>query len=656
MNIGVDYYPEHWDESRWPVDAKLMREAGITFVRLAEFSWCKLEPTEGNYDFSWLDRALAVLHKEGIKSVLGTPTATPPAWLHERYPEIYPADAKKYRLGFGTRLQRCLNNEDMRRYSRLITETMAKHYAKNPAVAGWQTDNEFEGNLCYCETCAAKFREWLREKYGSLEALNEAWGTIFWSQEYSGWSQIPLPWEVKCGKSHNPSLQLDYRRFASESTVSFQHEQVEILRANAPEQFITHNMMGLHDSVDYFELGKDLDFVSWDNYPAGFWIQGEPTRSDLAHDVIRGIKGRNFWVMEEQSGITGWETMSRRPVPGQIRLWSWQAIAQGADLVQYFRWRSCLFGTEQYWHGILNHDGVPRRRYREIKGFSEELASLSAELDGSSPENSVAILNSYEQNWAFQIQPQAKGLLWWDQVRRYHDALGRAGVGTDVVPMGADLSKYRLVILPGWYLLRERDAEKLGAYVKAGGVLVVSARTGVKNELNTCRTEPLPGPIADLAGVEVDDYDPLGDATCPVTLADGTSLSASVWADALVPKGAETVASYAGGCFPGEAAVTRNETGKGSCWYFGTAGDAAFYDSLLSRVLEDSSIEPYRGLPPNVAAKYRVRNGATWLFLLNLGSAEASVPVHKGAKHLLGPEAEGDTVRLPAYGVAIYRI
>ncbi len=653
MRVGVDYYPEHWPEERWPVDARLMREAGLSVVRLAEFAWCRMEPIEGQYDFDWLERAINILHNEGIQVVLGTPTATPPAWLHERYPELYPADQRGYRLGFGTRLQRCLGNEIMRAYSRKITEAMVSRFASNEAVIGWQTDNEFEANLCYCPDCARRFRDWLRQRYGTLEALNAAWGTVFWSQEYSAWSQIPLPWHARCGTSHNPSLWLDYRRFASETTVAFQRDQVEIIRRLAPHQFITHNFMGLHDSVDYYALAADLDFVSWDNYPGGAWHSDRDP--GMAHDVMRGIKQKNFWVMEEQSGIPGWERMGPRPEPGQIRMWAWQAIAHGADAVVFFRWRSCRYGTEQFWHGILNHDGIPRRRYREIQAFAEEVARIGPLLDGTQPRNDVAILNSYEQNWALQIQPQADGLGWWDQTRRFHSALTRRGIGVDMVPITANLQQYKAVFVPSWFLLSERHAEKLIAYVRDGGMLVLNPRTGVKDELNRCRIEPLPSLLSEVAGVEVDDYSPIYGDDHQVLWLDGRDFVARGWAEYLVSKGAEVIATWERSLFPGEPAATRHAFGRGVCFYLGTLGGAEAYDTLVERVVDETDIIPYDGIPHGVDVRVRAKEESRFLFVVNQTGDEQYVPLPPVQETLLGPVA-GGTVAMSPYEVGVYRL
>lgn len=654
MRVGVDYYPEQCAESCWPTDIDLMTKAGISIVRMAEFSWCRMEPTEGRFDFSWLDRVLELLHKAGIEVVLGTPTATPPAWLHARYPEIYPMDQRKYRLGFGTREQRCLNNPDMRAHGRRIAEEMARHFAGHPSVIGWQIDNELAGNLCYCPLCQEQFQAWLRDRYGSLDALNAAWGTVFWSQEYTDWSQIPLPWQVKNGDFHNPSLQLEFRRFQSLATIRFQREQVEAIRKHAPGHFITHNMMGAHNSLDYFELGADLDFVSWDNYPNTPWWPSTSGAS-LAADVMRGIKQKNVWVMEQQNGIAGWNMMGRRPSGEWLRCAAWQTIAHGADAVVFFRWRTACHGTEQYWHGVINHDGVARRRYREVTEFASEVHALSTSLDGTVVRSDVAIVNSYEQHFAFDIQPQAEGLRIWDQISRYYDAVHSTGTNVDIVPITADLSRYKLVIAPSWYILTDEDAARFTKYVRQGGTLILSARTGVKDSVNACRTEPLPTLLREVAGVEVDDYDPLGKEQTTVNTAGGKQYAVSVWADALLLRGAAAVASYAGAIYGGEPAITRHPFGAGTAYYFGTFGEPALYNDLIGKILDEVGLRERMILPEGVDANWREDDNAKYLFLLNFNDSERSVTAPGGLTPLIGDPPVNGLVTLPAHGVAVYQ-
>jgi beta-galactosidase len=631
-----------------------MTKAGISIVRMAEFAWSRLEPEHGRYEFAWLDRILDTFQAGGIHVVLGTPTAAPPAWLHAMHPDIYPVDKRRYRLGFGTREQRCMNNDRMRVHSRRIVEALAQRFADHPAIIGWQTDNELSGNLCYCPVCEQKFRVWLREKYGSLEALNRAWGTAFWSQEYSDWQQIPLPWQAKCGDQHNPSLQLEFRRFQSNAAVEFQHEQVAILRELAPHHFITHNMMGTHSSLDYYALGRDLDFVSWDNYPITPWCQS-PFGTALAADVMRGIKQRGVWVMEQQNGIAGWDKVQRRPSGAWLRCAAWQTIAHGADAVVFFRWDSARHGTEQYWHGIVNHDRVPRRRYREVVEFSQEMRELAVALEGTEVHSEVAILNSYEQHFAFDIQPQVEGLAIWDQVGRYYRALRGSGLNVDIVPITCDLSRYKFIVAPSWYIMTEEDAARLVEYVLNGGTLVLSPRTGVKNGVNACHAEPLPSLLREAAGVEVDDYDPLGKDETIVRTGSGATHTVTVWADALVLHGADAVAHYAGTVYAGEPAITRNRFGEGTVYYFGTYGEPALYHELLNQILDEVGIRDRFQTPEGVDTAWREGEHARYLFLINFNDSEQIVAVPVGMTRLLGGAAPVGAVTLPAFGVAIFQ-
>ena len=404
MYFGADYYPEHWPKERWAEDAKLMKEASINVVRVAEFAWAKLEPMEDNYDFSWLDEAIETLVNEGIEAVMGTPTATPPKWLMDKYPEIYMKDKFGQIRGFGSRRHHCYNSPVYHEYSSRIVAKMAEHYRQNPNVVAWQIDNEFgcqDTGQCYCEDCLAAFKEWLKNKYGTIEAVNVAWGTVFWSQNYQGWDEMILPGYTVCDESdnnfhgHNPGMLLDFYRFSSDSVVNYQKLQIDEIRKVA-DQPITHNMMGHFPEIDYFDLGEDLDFVCWDNYPKNQWGISDYRNIAMAHDLMRGVKDKNFWVMEQQSGPCGWSVLGDTPEPGQLRLWTYQAIAHGAEAIVYFRWRTCTFGAEEYWYGILDHDGIPRRRYQEIKQTGKELQALSDWIIDSKVVSHVALIKSYD--------------------------------------------------------------------------------------------------------------------------------------------------------------------------------------------------------------------------------------------------------------------
>jgi beta-galactosidase len=650
MRLGADYYPEHWPESRWEEDAVLMQKAGLSVVRLAEFAWSRLEPKEDDFRLEWLEKAMDILGGHGISVVLGTPTAAPPAWLAAKHPEILTVDDRGYRRGIGTRVHRCYSSPELRKRSRAITEAMSAGLGKHEHLIGWQTDNEFSRNDCTCYACTQSWQEWLRQKYATLDALNAAWGTVFWSQEYGEWSEIPALIQPQCGTgSHNPSLILDWRRFQSQSAVAFQREQVEIIRTNSPDRFVTHNFMGFHSSLDYYELAKDLDIVSWDNYPST-GSTGE------AHDLMRGLKEKAFWVMEERSGHMGWMTMSSSPRPGEIRLWAWEAIGHGADAVVFFRWRSCLYGTEQYWQGILNHDGVPRRRYREIARTAEEVRTLEKVLDDSTVANDIAVFNDYENIWALEIQPQTDGFSYHGIQQTYMKVLGRLGAGFDVVGPASDFTKYKLVIFPPLYVVSDALAEKIEAYVKGGGVAILSPRSGVKDETNACRTSVLPGPLAAIAGVEVSDYDAIGKDTVDIELRDGTRLCASVWCDVLTTSTAEAIAIYRSRYYRGEVAITVNKAGDGRAYYVGTLPEVSLYTTLLTPLLDELGVERVAGLPEGVGVARRLKEGKPVLFVFNFSEEPKEVALSGSRRDLLSREKEEGVLQLEPFGVRIFAI
>ncbi len=376
MYVGVDYYPEHWPEDRWEIDFKLMHEAGFNVVRVAEFAWANMEPEEGRFDFEWLDRVLDLAQQHDIKVILGTPSAVMPAWLARKYPEALAMKADGTRIVWGGRRHNCFSDQAYRRLSERIAHKMSERYGDHPAVVGWQIDNELGGTECCCEKCRQGFQQWLRDKYGDLTNFNQAWGNRFWGLEIGQWDEVPLPddregnWAIS-----NPSASLDWKRFASYLNIDFLRAQAEILRANIPDShFITHNFMGHYDKLDYYDMAKHVDFVSWDNYPQ--LSPRVPYDSALSADIMRGVKKQNFLIMEQTAGPVGWGVYSRNPRPGEIRRICYQQLAHGADGQIWFRWRTCTVGREQYWHGLLGHDGKPGRRYREAAQVAQEYQKL----------------------------------------------------------------------------------------------------------------------------------------------------------------------------------------------------------------------------------------------------------------------------------------
>nr|WP_232483991.1 beta-galactosidase [Burkholderia gladioli] len=546
MKVGVDYYPEHWDREMWEEDAARMQAAGITIVRLAEFAWSRLEPSEGQFDFAWLDDAIATLGRKGIQIVIGTPTATPPNWLVARFPDVLPLDNKRQPVYPGVRLHRCYNSPSLRRYTEIVVERMTVHYAKNPHVIGWQTDNEMIGNDSHSDGAINGFRLWLQNKYGDLKTLNHEWGTVVWSGEYTEWSQVTTP--LGGSPYLNPSYLLDYRRFCSDSVADFNRFQARIIRTNCPGHFITHNLWGYPVVNDYYDLFESMDFASVDYYPSTDLVNDGKSRiyhGALTHDLTRGIKQQNFWVMEQLSGTPGcWHPMSRMPFPGMVRAYAWQSVSRGADAVVQFRWRTARIGAEQFWHGLHDHHGKPGRRFDEFLQFSEEVRRLSPILDGTAVVNDVAMLFSHEQLNALTIQPQSDGFEYLANFKQIHRAFVRLGIGTDVINWTSDFSKYRLVVAPFLFLENPQVVDRLTRYVRAGGTVILTTRSGVKNMKNVCLASELPGALSNVTGVVVEEYDPVGHDVQSLMLNDAVEVTCSQWCDVLVPTSAQTVAAY----------------------------------------------------------------------------------------------------------------
>lgn len=630
--FGVDYYPEHWPESRWETDAQLMREMGIDVVRLGEFSWHKFEPHEGEYHFEWLDRAIDVLAVHGIRIILGTPTAAPPAWMIQAHPEYLPMDAGGVRRAFGGRHHDCQSNEGYRRSVRRLVTAMAEHYAGHPSVIAWQIDNELGNsheNLCFCPSCEKAFHVWLARRYGTVDRLNEAWGTVFWSQSYNAFDEIPAPRLTP--NVHNPSHVLAWRRFCSDLVLSFFDEQAEIIRRLCPGVPVTHNFMGFASKTDYFKLAERVDVVSDDRYPTGFYLPDDYgwARTPAAFDLTRGFKQQNFWMMELQSGPSGTQMIGETPRPGELALWAATAIAHGADSVVWFRWRSCLFGPEQFWHGVLPHSGRPNRRYDELQRFIAQMRPVLDDISGVYTPGEAAIVFDFNQWWALLEQPLHPQLDYIRTLCRWHEAFFRQNLAVDFCGPDADWSGYKLVVAPLMQLCGGKMERKLREYVAGGGALVLGYRSAIKDEENVCRAdgEP-PCGLNDLAGGFVEDFS-CHYRNAPVSLRwqDGRASEGTIWQDSLALTTAQTLAQAAG---PDEAfapAVTRNDACGGPVWYVGTELCPGDLSALVASMAERCGLQAAGVSPQGLEMRVRRGKKRDYLFALNAsGEAQAFSP------------------------------
>lgn len=652
MRIGVDYYPEQWERSMWEQDAELMYKTGVRLVRLAEFSWSRLEPEEGRYDFAWLDEAIEVFSGRGIDVVLCTPTNCAPLWLYEKYPETVQVGRNGQRIATGIRGHRCYNSPVFREKAKAVITEMAKHYAQNQAVTAWQIDNELEANFCCCEYCGDAFRKWMKDRYGTLTAVNRAHGNAVWSGEYSKWSQITPPFGDYQLAWYNPGYMLDFHRYASDSTVDYLRFQAGILRQYVPQLPITTNAWLCENMPDFYDLFRELDFVSYDNYPVSRYSGSEEEYYSHAFhlDLMRGFKKENFWVMEQLSGMTGsWAPMADTPRPGMLEGYSLQAFAHGADTVVHFRWRTAISGAEMHWHGILDHSNVPGRRYQEFARLCERSRALQ-EIAGARIVSRVALLYGAQQEQAFKIQPQHQGFHYLNQLKAYHEAFAAMGINVDIVSWQSDISSYEVVVAPTLYLVDDEVTRALYSFTEQGGTLVLTNRSGVKNQDNACIMQPLPTVFQELVGVHVKEYDAPGWREQKLRTVDGREYVISGWCDLLEADTAEILAFYADEFYTGTPAVTCNRYGKGRAYYVGTIGKKDFYHALAERILEEKEMFYIKNLPRGVEVTYREKGDKTYAFFFNntpkakevalpyaLSDAETEEEYQKGDKVMLEP-------------------
>ena len=674
LALGVCYYPEHWDESIWASDLDRMLAAGLEAVRVFEFAWSVVEKEERQFDFSLFDRFLTLALEKGMKVILCTPTATPPAWLTSAHPEVLNAAMDGTLMHHGHRRHYNYNSEVYREYTRKIVTKLAEHYGSHPAVIGWQIDNEIncECNEFYSDADRAAFRQYLKDHFGTLDALNEAIGARFWNQTYTDWAQVDLE-RPTLHKHANPHMALLEKRFFSRSAVSYVKLQADILRQYAGDRFITTN--GIFGHLDSAEMTQTaLDFITYDSYP------------NFAYGVEQGINGAagsmgdrfwsflltnarsfspNFGVMEQQSGANGWDfrMLAPMPKPGQMSLWAMQSFAHGADYVSFFRWRTCGFGTEIYWHGINDYSNVENRRVREVSALHESLKPLKAAA-GSRYEARVALLCDYLNEWDGE-RDQWHGPLDQESRRGIFAAAQHLHAPLDFVHLRftnthktelAELSRYALIFYPHPTILTEEAAKLLDAYVKAGGILVMGARTGYKDEYGRCPMMPMPGFARSITGAEVVDYTFARNEEAPINIDwNGEWLSAPHFHDIVKPvEGGEALARFVGGYFDGEPALTRKAyPGGGAAYYLGSGFSEDGAAMLLKKL---GFAEPYAALvscPEAVELSVREKDGRRWLFLLNYTGSDQEVTLRKSLANAVTAETLSGVVTLPPYGTLV---
>lgn len=629
---GGDYNPNQWPREIWAEDMDLFKKAGINSATVNVFSWAKLQPDENTYDFSELDDIIAMLSENGIDIVLATATGAMPAWMAKKYPEVTRVDFEGRRHKFGQRHNHCPNSLVWQKYAARLAGELAKRYGSNPHVVCWHINNEYNTG-CYCENCEKAFRIWLREKYGTLEAVNAAWNTEFWGHTFYDWDEIVAPNNLSDGmgfgftrKTAFAGISIDYDRFLSDSLLENYKLERDAIRAYDKETPITTNLMGTYKGLDYFKWANEMDIVSWDNYPA---YNTPWSFTAMRHDLMRGLKDAPFMLMEQTPSQQNWQPYNSLKKPGQMRAQSYQTVAHGADTIQFFQLRRSKGACEKFHGAVIAHSGSGDTRvFKECAQLGEELKKLGAETLGAKNTAEVGIIFDWDNYWALEYTSGPNvDLKYVDQIHQYYQYFYEHHIPVDMIPVDGDFSRYKAICAPVLYMVKEGVAEALEAFVEAGGTLITGMMSGIVDQSDNVHLGGYPGPLRRLCGIWAEEIDALApEQSNTLRFPDGTEAQCKLLCDIIRPEGAEILAAYGGDFYEGTPAVTKNSFGKGTVYYVGTQPDHDGIAKILDALTAGADVKPLIPDETELEVDLRTIEGREYWFIINLTGTPKSAP------------------------------
>ena len=655
---GGDYNPEQWPEETWEEDMRLLKLAHIDIVTLNVFSWAALQPSEDTYCFDQLDKIMDLASKHGMKVCLATSTGAHPAWMARRHPDLLRTEFSGMKRKFGSRHNSCPNSPTYRKYAPALAARLAERYKSRSNIVAWHISNEYGGE-CYCENCERAFRIWLKNKYHTIDAVNKAWDTAFWGHTFYDFEDIVVPnilsEHFNVHRTTFQGISLDYRRFNSESILECFRLEYDAVHAITPDIPITTNLMGAYQPLDYQMWGKYMDFISWDNYPAH---DAPPEQAAFHHDLMRGLKqGKPFALMEQTPSVTNWHPYNALKRPGVMRLWSYQAVAHGADTVMFFQMKRSIGACEKYHGAVIDHAGHENTRvFREITALGEELDKIGSLTLGARTKAKAALIFDWDNWWAtdYSAGPSVN-LHYCDEIFNYYKAFNNLNIPVDVISVEDDLSDYSLIVAPLLYMVKPGHDDRIRRFVQDGGVFLTTFFSGYVDDHDLVTVGGYPGKLRDILGIWVEEEDALPEDVHNSFVYKGVTYPASLICDLLHTESAASLGSYERDFYAGMPALTRNTYGRGTAYYVATRSDAGFYRALINDICTEADIHPITDTPDCVEVTSRSNDNGTFLFFLNHDDASHEVKLNVSGKDLLTDTLyrSGDTLTLAAKGAAI---